>query len=62
MHGFIRALLAYRAILLIVFIAALAVGVGAFLQLDIEAYPDPSPPLVEIITQNPSWSAAVSLA
>lgn len=57
MHGFIRTLLAYRAILLIVFLAALAVGVGAFLQLDIEAYPDPSPPLVEIITQNPSWSA-----
>jgi len=28
-----------------------------FLQLDIEAYPDPSPPLVEVITQNPSWSA-----
>ena len=26
-------------------------------KLDIEAYPDPSPPLVEIITQNPSWSA-----
>ena len=28
-----------------------------FLRLDIEAYPDPSPPLVEVITQNPSWSA-----
>lgn len=28
-----------------------------FLQLDIEAYPDPSPPMVEFITQNPSWSA-----
>jgi len=28
-----------------------------FTRLDIEAYPDPSPPLVEVITQNPSWSA-----
>ena len=28
-----------------------------FSRLDIEAYPDPSPPLVEVITQNPSWSA-----
>jgi cobalt-zinc-cadmium resistance protein CzcA len=28
-----------------------------FLRLDIEAYPDPAPPLVEVITQNPSWSA-----
>ncbi|HVJ07084.1 MAG TPA: CusA/CzcA family heavy metal efflux RND transporter [Acidisarcina sp.] len=56
MQAFIRALLQYRAIVLMVFLAGLAVGVFAFVQLDIEAYPDPSPPLVEIITQNPSWS------
>lgn len=37
--------------------AWLAAGIYAFLQLDIEAYPDPSPPLVEVITQNPAWSA-----
>ena len=29
----------------------------ARLRLDIEAYPDPSPPLVDVITQNPAWSA-----
>lgn len=57
MQAFIRTLLQYRPILLIVFVAGLAIGVFAFLHLDIEAYPDPSPPLVEIITQNPSWSA-----
>jgi cobalt-zinc-cadmium resistance protein CzcA len=57
MKAFIATLLKYRAIVLILFIGSLAVGVYAFLQLDIEAYPDPSPPLVEIITQNPSWSA-----
>lgn len=57
MQAFIRALLQYRAIVLILFIAGLAVGIFAFTQLDIEAYPDPSPPLVEIITQNPAWSA-----
>ncbi len=57
MQRFIDTLLQYRAIVLILFIAALAVGIAAFLHLDIEAYPDPSPPLVEIITQNPSWSA-----
>jgi heavy metal efflux system protein len=57
MQPFIRALLRYRAIIVILFIASLAVGIFAFTQLDIEAYPDPSPPLVEIITQNPSWSA-----
>jgi len=37
--------------------AWIAGGFYMFLRLDIEAYPDPSPPLVEVITQNPSWSA-----
>lgn len=32
-------------------------GVYAFHRLDIVAYPDPSPPMVEIITQNPALSA-----
>jgi cobalt-zinc-cadmium resistance protein CzcA len=57
MQAFIRVLLRYRNIILIVFLAALAGGTLAFLHLDIEAYPDPSPPMVEFITQNPSWSA-----
>ncbi len=57
MKALIRTLLEYRAIVLIVFVVSLEVGVYAFFRLDIEAYPDPSPPLVEIITQNPSWSA-----
>jgi cobalt-zinc-cadmium resistance protein CzcA len=57
MQGLIRALLNFRNIILILFLAGLAVGVAAFFQLDIEAYPDPSPPMVEFITQNPSWSA-----
>ena len=57
MDRLIRALLRYRNVVLIVFLATLAVGSYAFFQLDIEAYPDPSPPMVEFITQNPSWSA-----
>src|ERR1700674_3059720 len=57
MKALIRTLLEYRAIVLIIFVVSLEVGVYAFIKLDIEAYPDPSPPLVEIITQNPSWSA-----
>jgi heavy metal efflux system protein len=57
MQGLIRALIRYRAIVVIVFVGSLAVGIFAFTRLDIEAYPDPSPPLVEVITQNPSWSA-----
>jgi heavy metal efflux system protein len=57
MKALIRTLLEYSSIVLIVFVVSLEVGVYAFSKLDIEAYPDPSPPLVEIITQNPSWSA-----
>src|SRR5271165_7200466 len=39
------------AILLIV------VGLAAYRELDIEAYPNPCPPLVEVLTQPPGWSA-----
>ena len=42
------------AILLVFFFAA---GVFAFLNLNIEAYPDPVPPLVEIVTQSTGQSA-----
>lgn len=57
MQAFIRTLLRFRNVVLIIFLASLAVGIFAFTRLDIEAYPDPSPPMVEFITQNPSWSA-----
>ncbi len=45
---------------LMVFAAAAllaVVGLLAYKELDIEAYPNPVPPLVEIITQPPGWSA-----
>ena len=32
-------------------------GLYAFHVLDVVAYPDPSPPMVEVITQYPGWSA-----
>src|SRR5580704_5047478 len=32
-------------------------GLFAFKSLNIEAYPDPSPPTIEIIAQNSGWSA-----
>lgn len=35
----------------------LVAGLFAFRQLDIEAYPNPVPPMVEIITQPDGWSA-----
>jgi len=45
--------------ILVVALLALLLGAGgiAFVKLNIEAYPDPVPPLVEIITQNPGQSA-----
>ena len=57
MQGLIRTVLRYRVVALIGMAAWLAAGTWALLRLDIEAYPDPSPPLVDVITQNPSWSA-----
>jgi heavy metal efflux system protein len=44
----------------IVFSAAVLLiigGLAAYQQLDIEAYPNPCPPLVEVLTQPPGWSA-----
>jgi cobalt-zinc-cadmium resistance protein CzcA len=44
----------------IVILAALGIAIGglfAFKALDVEAYPLPTPPLIEIITQPPGWSA-----
>ncbi|MGH9452641.1 MAG: efflux RND transporter permease subunit, partial [Terriglobia bacterium] len=57
MKSIVHSLLRYRALMMVALAAWLAAGIYAFLRLDIEAYPDPSPPLVEFITQNPSWSA-----
>ncbi|MDR3720490.1 MAG: CusA/CzcA family heavy metal efflux RND transporter [Candidatus Acidoferrales bacterium] len=57
MRNLIASLLRYRPLMVILLVAWIAGGIYMFLRLDIEAYPDPSPPLVEVITQNPSWSA-----
>ncbi|HXQ25242.1 MAG TPA: CusA/CzcA family heavy metal efflux RND transporter [Candidatus Acidoferrales bacterium] len=57
MRNLIASLLRYRALMIVALCAWIAIGIYLFLRLDIEAYPDPSPPLVEVITQNPSWSA-----
>jgi cobalt-zinc-cadmium resistance protein CzcA len=57
MRNLIASLLHYRPLMIVVLVAWIAGGFILFLRLDIEAYPDPSPPLVEVITQNPSWSA-----
>ncbi len=57
MRALIDSILRYRSLMVVALCAWIAAGVYFFLRLDIEAYPDPSPPLVEVITQNPAWSA-----
>lgn len=46
-----------RALVLVVFLLTMVGGVAAFRALNIEAYPDPVPPYVNIITQAPGLSA-----
>jgi cobalt-zinc-cadmium resistance protein CzcA len=46
-----------RALVVILFLGVLASGLFGFFALNIEAYPDPVPPLVDIVTQNPGQSA-----
>lgn len=43
--------------MLVLFIAVLFSGIVAFRELNIEAYPDPTPPMVDVVTQNPGLSA-----
>src|ERR1043165_1227380 len=56
----LRSLIAFclsrRLLVLISFAAFIALGYAAFTALNIEAYPDPAPPIIEIIAQNPGQS------
>src|SRR6202047_1769449 len=45
-----------RFIVLLGVVVLIAAGVHSALNLNVEAYPDPTPPLVEVITQNPGAS------
>ncbi|RVU21081.1 efflux RND transporter permease subunit [Methylobacterium oryzihabitans] len=57
MNAVIEFALRQRVLVLLLFAGLLAVGYGSFRILNIEAYPDPVPPLVDVITQNPGQSA-----
>src|SRR5882757_8679382 len=48
--------LSRRPLALIAFATFLAIGYGAFTTLNVEAYPDPAPPIIEIIAQYPGQS------
>jgi cobalt-zinc-cadmium resistance protein CzcA len=56
----LRSLVAFclsrRPLVLVAFAAFLGIGYFAFTTLNIEAYPDPAPPIIEIIAQYPGQS------
>jgi cobalt-zinc-cadmium resistance protein CzcA len=51
MNAVVRFALHQRALVVFAFLATLGVGMVLFQQLNIEAYPDPTPPMVDVITQ-----------
>jgi cobalt-zinc-cadmium resistance protein CzcA len=57
MNGFVQFSLRHWALMLVLMAAVFAAGIIGFLKLNIEAYPDPVPPLVEVVTQNTGQSA-----
>ena len=57
MNGVIAFALRHRGLMLLLLAAIVVAGVFAFRQLNIEAYPDPVPPLVDIVTQSTGQSA-----
>src|SRR5215470_10245802 len=57
MNAIISFSLRQRVLMVLLLFFVLGVGVASFLKLNIEAYPDPVPPLVDIVTQNPGQSA-----
>ena len=57
MSGVIAFALKQRVIMLVLFVATLVGGLFAFWRLNIEAYPDPTPPMVDVITQSAGLSA-----
>ncbi len=57
MNALITAALKQRILVLVMLLVVFAGGGISFALLNIEAYPDPVPPLVDIVTQNPGQSA-----
>ena len=57
MNGIVAFALRQRVLVLVLLVAVLLAGIVSFLALNIEAYPDPVPPLVDIVTQSTGQSA-----
>jgi cobalt-zinc-cadmium resistance protein CzcA len=57
MNAIVSFALRQRVLIVVLLVVMLGVGVAGFLTLNIEAYPDPVPPLVDIVTQSTGQSA-----
>src|SRR5499427_10618091 len=57
MNAIISFSLRQRVLMVLLLLFVFGVGFASFLKLNIEAYPDPVPPLVDIVTQNPGQSS-----
>ena len=57
MNGIVAFALRQRALVVLFFVLFVVGGLAAFQNLNIEAYPDPTPPLVDVVTQTDGLSA-----
>src|SRR4029078_6413384 len=57
MNAVVAFALKHRVLMVVLFVMMLAGGIMAFRELNIEAYPAPTPPMVDVITQTPGLSA-----
>jgi heavy metal efflux system protein len=57
MNSIVSFALRQRVLIVVLLVAVLVGGMVSFLSLNIEAYPDPVPPLVDIVTQSTGQSA-----
>jgi cobalt-zinc-cadmium resistance protein CzcA len=57
MNAIVTFALRQRVLIVVMLVMVLCAGIVSFLTLNIEAYPDPVPPLVDIVTQSTGQSA-----
>jgi cobalt-zinc-cadmium resistance protein CzcA len=57
MDGIVAFALKQRVLMVVLLLILFSTGIISFIKLNIEAYPDPVPPLVDIVTQSTGQSA-----
>jgi len=57
MNAIVAFALRQRVLIVVLLVMVLGAGIASFLSLNIEAYPDPVPPLVDVVTQSTGQSA-----